>query len=80
MSAVAAIPTLEVTQHGEPPAFCHKHTLSCWGEVSPPPDMPPSTPPLARVQIGVLACKLFTITNVLRVDGADQEACASLLL
>jgi phosphoribosyl-ATP pyrophosphohydrolase/phosphoribosyl-AMP cyclohydrolase/histidinol dehydrogenase len=23
-----------VTQHGEPPAFCHKSTLSCWGAPS----------------------------------------------
>ena len=23
-----------VTQHGEPPAFCHKGTLSCWGPPS----------------------------------------------
>ena len=22
----------EVVQHGKPPAFCHKSTLSCWGE------------------------------------------------
>ena len=21
-----------VTQHGEPPAFCHKMSLTCWGE------------------------------------------------
>jgi len=21
-----------VTQHGEPPAFCHKNSLTCWGE------------------------------------------------
>lgn len=21
-----------VTQHGEPPAFCHKNSLTCWGD------------------------------------------------